>query len=172
MAALGDGRLLLDNNLVERGIKPFVTGRKNFLFSDTLRGAEASAGIYSVVVTAKDNGLNPRKYAQWLLEAMPNAADPADPAPGLSGFPDAVVGIGSARHRAEAGGSREGRRDGRRPDNRHGPVGLLRRRKIENPRIFPKAHGKVLGAFSFLRGRFDAYEWCSRNKVNKSSPYR
>ncbi len=80
MAALEDGRLPLDNNLAERGIKPFVIGRKNFLFSDTPRGAEASAGMYSVVVTAKANGLNPRKYVQWLLEEMPNAADPDDPA--------------------------------------------------------------------------------------------
>ena len=80
MNALDDGRLPLDNNLAERGIKPFVIGRKNFLFSDTPRGAEASAGMYSVVVTAKANGLNPRKYVQWLLEELPNAADPGDPA--------------------------------------------------------------------------------------------
>ena len=80
MGALDDGRLPLDSNLAERGIKPFVIGRKNFLFSDTPRGAEASAGMYSIVVTAKTNGLNPRKYVQWLLEEMPNAADPGDPA--------------------------------------------------------------------------------------------
>ena len=80
MNALEDGRLPLDNNLAERGIKPFVIGRKNFLFSDTPRGAEASAGMYSVVVTAKANGLNPRKYVQWLLEEMPNAENPDDPA--------------------------------------------------------------------------------------------
>lgn len=73
------GRLPLDNNLAERGIKPFVIGRKNFLFSDTPRSAETSAGMYSIVVTAKANGLSPRKYAQWLLDEMPNAADPGDP---------------------------------------------------------------------------------------------
>lgn len=67
MNALDDGRLELDNNLAERAIKPFVIGRKNFLFSDARRGAEASAGIYSVVTTAKANGLNPRKYLEWLL---------------------------------------------------------------------------------------------------------
>ena len=72
------GRLPLDNNLAERGIKPFIIGRKNFLFSDTPRGAEASTGMYSIVVTAIANGLNPRKYVQWLLEEMPNAADPGD----------------------------------------------------------------------------------------------
>ena len=54
--------------------------RKNVLFSDTPRGAEASAGMYSVVTMAKANGLNPRKYVQWLLEEMPNAADPGEPA--------------------------------------------------------------------------------------------
>lgn len=80
MDAPDDGRLPLDNNLAECGIKPFVIGRKNFLFSDTPRGAEVSADMYSIVVTAKANGLNPRKYAQWPLEEMPNAADPGDPA--------------------------------------------------------------------------------------------
>ena len=45
MNALGDGRLELGNNLAERAIKPFVIGGKNFLFSDTPRGAEASASI-------------------------------------------------------------------------------------------------------------------------------
>lgn len=63
MGALDDGRLPLDNNLAERGIKPFVIGRNSLLFSDTPRGAEA-AGMYSIVVTAKTNGLNPRKYVQ------------------------------------------------------------------------------------------------------------
>lgn len=45
----------LDNNLAERGTKPFVIGRKNFLFSDAPRGAEASAGMYSIVVTGTVN---------------------------------------------------------------------------------------------------------------------
>ena len=61
MGALDDGRLPSDSNLAERGIKPFVICRKNLLFSDTPRGAEASAGMYSIVVTAKANSLNPRK---------------------------------------------------------------------------------------------------------------
>ena len=80
MGALDDGRLPLDNNLAERGIKPFVIGRKNFLCGDTPRGAAASAGMYSIVVMAKANGLNPRKYVQWLLEEMPKAENPDDPA--------------------------------------------------------------------------------------------
>lgn len=70
---LHDGRLELSNNVAERAIKPFVIGRKNWLFSDTPRGAHASAAIYSIVETAKLNGLNPRLYIEWLLEQMPNA---------------------------------------------------------------------------------------------------
>ena len=123
MGALDDGRLPLDNNLAERDIKPFVIGRKNFLLSDTPRGAEASAGMYSIVITAKTNSLNPRKYVQWLLEEMPNAEDPG---PGLPRLADAVVGIRAGGSRAEAEGRRGRRQDGRRPDHRHRPLGLPR----------------------------------------------
>ena len=49
-----------------------VIGRKNWLFSDTARGAEASAAIYSIAVTAKLNGLNQRAYLEWILTEMPN----------------------------------------------------------------------------------------------------
>ncbi len=63
----------------ERAIKPFVIGRKNFLFSDTPARAEASAAIYSVVVTAKLNGLNQRAYLEWLLFEMPNDAHLGEP---------------------------------------------------------------------------------------------
>jgi len=69
---LADGRLELDNNRSERSIKPFVIGRKNWLFSNTPRGASASATIYSIVETAKENGLNPLTYLQYLFEKMPN----------------------------------------------------------------------------------------------------
>ena len=72
MNVLEDGNLGLDNNIAERSIKSFVIGRKNWLFSDTPRGAEASAAIYSIVVTAKQNGLNQRAYVEWLLTEMPN----------------------------------------------------------------------------------------------------
>ena len=64
----------------ERCVKSFVIGRKNFLFSDTVRGAEASAAIYSIVVTAKLNGLNQRAYLEWVLTEMPN--DPRLEEPG------------------------------------------------------------------------------------------
>ena len=71
-AHLADGRLELDNNRSERSIKPFVTGRKNWLFANTQRGARASAMIYSIVETAKENSLNPYVYLKFLLEQLPN----------------------------------------------------------------------------------------------------
>jgi len=74
-----DGRLELDNNRSERSIKPFVIGRKNWLFANTPRGANASAKIYSVVETAKENGLNPFTYLTYLFEQLPNV-DTSDPA--------------------------------------------------------------------------------------------
>lgn len=77
---LKDGRFELSNNIAERAIRPFAIGRKNFLFSDTQRGAHASAAIYSIVTTAKMNGLNPRLYLEWLLETMPSTEDIEDAA--------------------------------------------------------------------------------------------
>ena len=66
-----DGRLELDNNLAERTVKPFVIGRKNWLFSNTSAGADASCMIYSIVESAKLNGLVPYEYIKYLLETMP-----------------------------------------------------------------------------------------------------
>lgn len=71
-AFLQDGRLELDNNRSERSIKPFVIGRKNWLFANTPRGARASAIIYSIVETAKENGLNPFYYLSYLFGKLPN----------------------------------------------------------------------------------------------------
>jgi transposase len=67
-----DGRLEISNNRGERSIKPFVIGRKNWLFSNTPKGADASAIIYSLVETAKENDLNPFPYLQYLFEKLPN----------------------------------------------------------------------------------------------------
>ena len=67
--------------LAERAIRPFAVGRKNFLFSDTPRGARASAGMYSVVTTAKMNGVRPFEYLAWVLTEMPKrASEMGDPA--------------------------------------------------------------------------------------------
>lgn len=76
---LKDGRLEIDNNRSERAIKPFIIGRKNWLFANTPRGAKASAIIYSVIETAKENGLNPFKYLMYLFEQLPQLSDPKDP---------------------------------------------------------------------------------------------
>ncbi|BBN97852.1 IS66 family transposase [Sporolactobacillus terrae] len=69
---LQDGRLELDNNRAERSIKPFVIGRKNWQFSNTPRGATASAIVYSIIETAKENELIPFKYLTYLFEQLPN----------------------------------------------------------------------------------------------------
>ena len=68
---LEDGRLELSNNLAERSIKPFVIGRKNFLFANTPRGAQSSAVIYSMIETAKASGLDPYRYLTWVLTNAP-----------------------------------------------------------------------------------------------------
>jgi transposase len=75
---LDDGRIPLDTNGVENAIRPFVVGRKNWLFADTVRGAEASANLYSLIETAKRSGLEPFAYLRFVLEALPGAATLAD----------------------------------------------------------------------------------------------
>ncbi len=70
VAYLEDGRLEMTNNRAERGIKKFVMGRKNWLFSDTERGAEASEVIYSIVETAIANDLHPYEYLKYLIETL------------------------------------------------------------------------------------------------------
>jgi len=69
---LRDGRLEIDNNRCERAVKPFVMGRKNWLFANTPRGARSSAIIYSVVESAKENGLVPEYYLRYIFEQLPN----------------------------------------------------------------------------------------------------
>lgn len=70
---LGEPRLRLDNNTAENAVRPFVIGRKNWLFCDTAAGAEASAAIYSVIVTAKANGVDPYLYLRHVLTELPKA---------------------------------------------------------------------------------------------------
>jgi len=71
-AFLLDGRLEIDNNISERSIKPFVIGRKNWLFSNTPKEVRTKATIYSIVETVKENGLNPFEYLKYLFEKLPN----------------------------------------------------------------------------------------------------
>ena len=64
----------LEHSLAERSIKPFVIGRKNWLFSCSPKGAETSAVIYSIIDRAKENHLKPYEYLKYILENMPNTA--------------------------------------------------------------------------------------------------
>jgi transposase len=73
-----DGRLRPDNNLAENAIRPFVVGRKNWLFSGSPRGARASAAIYSLIETAKANGLEPYQYLRYIFENIPQAKSTED----------------------------------------------------------------------------------------------
>jgi hypothetical protein len=68
-----DGRLELSNNRGERSIKPFVISRKNWLFCNSVAGVKASAVAFSIIETAKENGLIPFVYLKFLLETLPNA---------------------------------------------------------------------------------------------------
>ena len=70
-AYLEDGRLEISNNRAERSIKPFVIDRKNFLFANTPGGAQGSAIIFSMIETAKENGLDPYKYLLHILQTAP-----------------------------------------------------------------------------------------------------
>ena len=70
---LDDGRLEIDNNGVENAIRPFVVGRKGWLFSNSVAGAKASANLYSLIETAKANGLEPFAYLRYLFTKLPYA---------------------------------------------------------------------------------------------------
>lgn len=73
-----DGRLRIDNNLTENAIRPFVVGRKNFLFCDSVAGANASANLYSLIETAKANGIEPYAYLKRLFTELPQASTVED----------------------------------------------------------------------------------------------
>ncbi|SJN14947.1 Mobile element protein [Halomonas citrativorans] len=66
---------LLDNNPTENVIQPFVVGRKSWLSSHTPSGAHASAAIYSLIETAKANGLSPYDYLQYVFATLPTLPD-------------------------------------------------------------------------------------------------
>lgn len=70
---LNDGRLEIDNNRAENAIRPFVIGRKNWLFSDSVCGVKASANLYSLIETAKANGLEPYAYLRRVFTELPKA---------------------------------------------------------------------------------------------------
>ena len=68
---LNDGRIPLTNSLAERSIRPFAVHRKNWLFADSVEGANANAVMYSIIESAKINHLNIEKYIKYLLEELP-----------------------------------------------------------------------------------------------------
>lgn len=71
MNYLKDGRIAIDNNFTENRIRPFAIGRKNWLFNDSVAGAKASAMIYSILQSARGNGLEPYAYMRYLLTELP-----------------------------------------------------------------------------------------------------
>jgi transposase/outer membrane murein-binding lipoprotein Lpp len=73
-----DGELGIDNNITERDIRPFTTGRKNWMFSQSVNGVEASAILYSIVMTCRANDINPYYYFQHLFKEMPNREGHSD----------------------------------------------------------------------------------------------
>lgn len=75
---LESDELTPDNNIIENAIRPFVIGRKNWLFSNTPRGARSSAVLYSIVESAKDNNLNVYNYLRYLFTKLPYAESSDD----------------------------------------------------------------------------------------------
>lgn len=73
-----DGHLEIDNNRCENAIRPFVVGRRNWLFSDTVKGARASANLYSLIQTGKANGLEPYHYLRRVFTLLPRAVTVAE----------------------------------------------------------------------------------------------
>ena len=69
-----DGRLAISNNLAESSIRPFAIGRNNWMFAFSSKGAKASSMMYSIVETAKANGIVPFIYFNYLLEHMPKTS--------------------------------------------------------------------------------------------------
>ena len=73
-----DGHAPIDNNVIERDIRPFVTGRKSWLHSDTVAGAKASATVYSLMLTCRACGVEPYAYLLHVLTELPQRALGAD----------------------------------------------------------------------------------------------
>ena len=70
-AFLEHGDVPISNSLAENAIRPFVVGRKNWLFCDTVKGAESSAIVYSLAETAKANGIDSYHYLFYTLSVLP-----------------------------------------------------------------------------------------------------
>jgi transposase len=75
---LTHGDMPMHNNRVENAIRPFAVGRKGWLFSDTVKGAVASANLYSLVETCKANGVEPHAHRTFLFERLPHLKNVED----------------------------------------------------------------------------------------------
>lgn len=75
---LEDGRLKIDNNRVENAIRPVALGRKNWMFADTVEGAQAAATFFSIIESAKANGLEPFWYLMCVFNELPKLKNKAD----------------------------------------------------------------------------------------------
>jgi transposase len=75
---VADGSYPVDNNIIERDIRPFVTGRKSWLFSQTPAGAKASATVYSLMLTCRACGVEPHAWLLHVLNELPQRAPDAD----------------------------------------------------------------------------------------------
>jgi hypothetical protein len=75
---VSDGRAPVDNNVIERDIRPFCTGRSAWLFSDTVAGAKASAIVYSLMLTCRACNVEPYAYLVHVLTELPQRAPDAD----------------------------------------------------------------------------------------------
>ena len=80
MNYLKDGNIPISNNLAENSIRPFTVGRRNWLFSGSPEGAAASATVYSIVETAKANGINPYEYLRYIFKYLPGVRIDEEPA--------------------------------------------------------------------------------------------
>ena len=69
-AYLSDGRLEIDNNICENKIRPVAVGRKNYLFVGSQGGGKAAAVGYTLIETARMNGVNPEAWLTWVLERI------------------------------------------------------------------------------------------------------
>jgi transposase len=72
------GQAPVDNNVIERDIRPFCTGRKSWLYSDTVAGAKASATVYSLMLTCRACGVEPYAYLLHVLTELPQRSPDAD----------------------------------------------------------------------------------------------
>ncbi len=76
--SISDGRMPIDNNILERDIRVFATGRKSWLFSDTADGAKASAVIYNLMLTCRACGVDPLTWLRYALTELPQRDETAD----------------------------------------------------------------------------------------------